>query len=84
MKNLGLYKLSAVEELSSRSKIIVEDCIESCLLDNLLLYDTDTKKYYMCLDHYLNSWNSCYEVYYGTEDEVYEIWDKLKEEQEEL
>lgn len=82
MKKLGLYCNSAIDELNSREEIELIDCIEGCLLDSLLFYDCKTEKYYMCLEHYQNSWSSCYEVYYGTEEEIYQKWDKIREELE--
>ena len=77
-----IYECSAIDELNNREEIELIDCIEGCLIDNLLFYNCETQIYYMCLEYPLNCWSSCYQVRYGTEEEVYEVWDKLLEREE--
>lgn len=62
MKNLGLYTSTAVEDLQKEKCIEIIDCLEGSLIDNLLLYNSKTRRYFLCLEHYLNEWSSCYKV----------------------
>lgn len=57
------------------------DCIEGVLLDSLLYIDNQGK-YTAFLDTFLTTNSSCYTMITGTQEEVFKIWDKLKEESE--
>lgn len=77
MEELGLYTKSAVRELMEYN-----DCIEyteGCLLDNFIFYNSRLQKYFLCIEHALNTWSSCYKVF--SEDEngsaIFDMWDKL-------
>lgn len=81
-KELGLYTVGAIEELQNRENIEFVDCIEGCLIDSLLLYDSKADLYYMCLEHAQNEWTSCYKVSYGNGKIIYQKWDGIKESME--
>lgn len=76
MKNLGLYSLKEVEQLQKNNEII--EVIEGCLLDSLLLYSTECNQYVVCLEHTLNTWSSCLQVYVGNEEEIHSMWNEFK------
>ena len=78
MENLGSYNLKAVEVLQIENETI--DIIEGCLLDSILLYSPQHNKYVACLEHPLNTWCSCFQVYVGDEEEIYNMWNQYKEE----
>lgn len=78
MENLGLYSFKEVKQLQENNEII--EVIEGCLLDSILLYSTEYNQYVACLEHALNTWSSCLQVYVGSEEEVYSMWNKFKTE----
>ena len=79
-KELGLYTCEAVENLQDKEHIELVECIEGCLLDNVLLYDNKSDIYYMCTEHAQNEWSSCYKVSCGNGKIIYEKWNRLTEE----
>ena len=74
MQELGLYTASAVENFFGENDCI--DYLEGCLIDNLLYYHPKTGKYYLCKEHALNAWQSCYKVFSegGNGLEIFEMW----------
>ena len=66
---------------TAQNKAECVDCIEGVLLDSLLYIDNQGK-YTAFLDTFLTTNSSCYTMITGTQKEVFEIWDKLKEESE--
>lgn len=78
-KEIGLYTVSAIDELQNRENIEFVDCIEGCLIDSLLLYDSKADLYYMCIEYAQNEWTSCYKVSCGNGKIIYQKWDSIKE-----
>ena len=76
MKNLGLYGLKETEQLQKNNEII--EVIGGCLLDSILLYLLEYNQYAVCLEHALNTWSSCLQVYVGSEEEIYSMWNEFK------
>lgn len=76
MKNLGLYSLKEVEQLQENNEII--EVVEGCLLDSILLYLPEYNQYIACLEHVLNTWSSCLQVYVGGEEEIHSMWNEFK------
>lgn len=79
----SLYPYSTIKELQQKPYIECVDIVEGCLIDNLLLYDHEYHKYYMCMEHAESEWSSCYQIIKDV-DNILERWNKFKEEWEEL
>lgn len=77
MVELGIYTLEEVERLQKEDGIIIDDCIEGCLLDTLLLYDEIRDKYILCQEYVLNEWSSVYKVYEGTFKDIHDKWNNI-------
>ncbi len=79
MEKLGLFSLSAVEQMAAGNEYI--EYSEGCLLDNFIFWDNKTEKYFLCLAHFLTTWTACYEVYAegGNRSFIFDMWDKLIE-----
>lgn len=77
MQELGLFTASAVEKFFGENDCI--DYLEGVLLDNLIFYHSGLKKYFLCVEHALNTWQSCYKVFSedGNGSEIFNMWDKL-------
>lgn len=78
----NLYSYQFIKELLQKEYIEVLETIEGCMIDNLLLYDGQYKKYYICFEHAVTTWTSCYEVITNQEN-ILNIWDKFYKEWEE-
>jgi len=78
---MKIYRLSAgdLEKFLHQNKVEVIDCIEGCLLDNLLCC---TRRGVILLqEHYINEWSSDYMVYfapYGSDDDIYQGFEALR------
>ena len=57
---------------------------EGTLLDNYLWFDVTEGQYVCAIERALNSWTSGYWVYFGTESEIYRVWDKLLDDIDEV
>lgn len=77
MTDLGLYTSKQFDEFHGQNDII--DIIEGCCLDNILYYDEDKRQYVIALEHATTTWTSCLHLYIGEEAEIFEMWNKLKE-----
>lgn len=77
LKKLGLYTVNAVEKFMNKESVETIDCIEGCLIDSFLLYDSETDLYYMCMEYAQNEWTSCYKVWCGNVNSISEKWDSF-------
>lgn len=73
MEDLGLYSGAEMDALLAQDGMECVSCEEGVLIDNLLLYNTVSEKYYMCTEQYQNEWSSCYKVIVG-DSEVSDKW----------
>lgn len=78
-KELGLYTYDTIQKFQDEDNINLIDCIEGCLIDNLLFYDTKTNLYYLCIEYEQNEWASSYQVCCGIESIIYDKWNQLKD-----
>ena len=75
---MNKYKYTGrLEKLIYQNKGEIIDCVEGCLLDNLLI---ETKRGYMALiETYVNCWTSCYTLYFSRDfDRVQAVIDGIK------
>lgn len=72
MKNLGLFSCEAMNKLLDEYEI--KECVDGSLVDDFLLYNWENGLYYACFEYYLNHWSSCYNVYVGKCNEIYDLW----------
>jgi len=79
------YKIAPenLEKFLYQNRAEVIDCIEGCLLDNLLCY---TRRGILFLkEHYLNCWSSDYQVFFvpfnatkGEHDDIFQAFEALR------
>lgn len=79
MENLGLFSSSEISQIVGINEYI--DYLEGNLLDNFIFYNNQTRQYMLCLEHILNEWSSCYEVFAqdGNGIEIFTMWDRFVE-----
>ena len=67
----------SIDKLMHQNKAEYIDCIEGCLLDNLLI---STKRGYIALmETYQNSNSSIYTLNFSTDsNEIYHLWENLE------
>lgn len=79
MEDLGLLSEKEVLKIMEYNDCI--EYIEGTLLDNFIFYNRRLEKYFLCVEHALNEWSSCYRVYSedGNGTSIFDKWDKLME-----
>lgn len=79
MEKLGLYSQSEVDQMAAGSEYI--EYSEGCLLDNFIFWDSQTQRYFLCVEYALNEWSSCYQVFTEGKNgtEIFDMWYKLME-----
>lgn len=82
MENLGLFSQTMIDEIVVGNEYI--EFSEGCLLDNFIFWDSRTQQYFLCIEHALNEWSSCYEVFVegGEGIEIFNRWNKLMDNKE--
>ena len=80
MEELGLYSQSAINELMEDDDCCIEYA-EGTLLDNFIFYNSRLEKYFLCIEHALNTWSSCYKIFSeeGNGSAIFSKWNELME-----
>ena len=79
MEDLGLLSEKEVLKIMEYNDCI--EYIEGTLLDNFIFYNNRLEKYFLCKEHVLNEWSSCYQVFAegGNGLEIFDMWYKMME-----
>ena len=81
MTNTTIYNVSYSElnEFICKhegTSICMEDCIEGCLIDNLLFWVNH--RLVIAKETYKNCWCSVYTITYGDNSAIWDLWDELQ------